>query len=303
MHADAKGNTLMTYLGTPPRQNLPTLALEELTSFARHYPITNWYFEEWLYGSFGLVTQTVGLAFALYVDCIKTELYQRGFVVLGLGQLLENLVESEAVAATMVLLSCFGTPLRVFLGHPYWRRLGVDLKRPLSRSGGIGDQAFHIDFVNADNPPDLVCLLCMRSDPLGGGASPIASLEGIEHELNPIIQEILSLPLYTYGEVRNLNGIGNDANPFSVLNLGAWWVYRYTGKLMDSILNDEMRVALQVIADILVSREVSFMLSRGDLLLLDQHRVTHGRRALGQGQHQVPEGERRLFLQSFLRYE
>jgi hypothetical protein len=231
------------------------------------------------------------------------ELQLQGFVVLGLDQLLNNLAEGEAAAATTVLLSCLGIPLRVFLSHPYWRRLGVDLNRPFARSGGIGDQPFHIDFVNANNPPDLVCLLCVRSDPLGGGASLIASLDGIERELNPTTQEVLSFPLYRYGEVRNLNGVGNDANPFPVLDLGARWTYRYTGKLMDSVLNDKAHVALQAVGNILASREVSFTLSRGDLLLLDQHRVTHGRRRLGQGQHQIPEDKRRLLLQSFVRRE
>jgi hypothetical protein len=160
-----------------------------------------------------------------------------------------------------------------------------------------------MDFVNTENPPDLVCLLCIRSDPLGGGASPIAFLDGLDEELDPTHLEILRRRIYRDGEVRNLNGVGHDINPFPVLAPGTRWAYRYTEKLINSALSDEALGALQAIKDILISRKISFMLSQGDLLILDQHRVTHGRQALGQKQHQIPEDTRRLLLQSFVRVE
>jgi hypothetical protein len=293
----------MTHLNAPPRKDLPVSILGELVRLVHHYPVIGWNFNEWSYGHVDLEMQAAIPAFVQYIDAVKTELQLQGFAVLGLRQLLKDLDESEAASAVTLLLSCLGTPIRVFLTHPYWRPLAVDLNRPLASSGGIGDQPFHMDFVNAANPPDLVCLLCVRPDPLGGGASPIALLDSLEHVLDPTTQEILSRPLYRDGEVHNLNGVGHNVNPFAVLSPQARWIYRYTGKLIYSAINDEARVALQAVGNILASREVKFTLSSGDLLILDQHRVVHGRGALGQGQYQVLEDKRRLLLQSFIRYE
>jgi hypothetical protein len=293
----------MIHLNVPPRKALPISVFDELARLAYHCPTPDWNFEEWLYGYLDLTAQATVPKLVQYIDTVKVEIQSQGFVVLELRRLLDDLDENNAASAVTVLLSCLGTPLRVFLAHPYWRRLSVDLNRPLASSGGIGDQPFHMDFVNAANPPDLVCLLSIRSDPLGGGASSIALFDRLEHELDLITREVLSYPLYRDGEVRNLNGVGHDVNPFPVFAPETRWAYRYTEKLIDSAPNDKARIALQAVSNILLSRGVSFTLSYGDLLILDQHRVVHGRQALGHGQHQVPENERRLLLQSFIRYE
>lgn len=291
----------MTLINVHPKKDLPASTFKELARLVHHYPVASWDFEEWPYGHLNLESQTDVSGLVQYVNAILVDLQLQGFAVLGLYQLLNALDEDKAASAITLLLSYLGTPLRVFLTHPHWRRLNVELNRPLASSGGIGDQPFHMDFVNADNPPDLVCLLCIRSDPLGGGASPIALLDGLEHEIDQRTREVLSCPLYRDGEVRNLNGVGHDANPFPVLAPGIRWAYRYTGKLMHAAPNAEARLALQALGNILASREICFTLSSGDLLILDQHRVVHGRRALGQGQDQIPENMRRLLLQSFIR--
>jgi hypothetical protein len=158
-----------------------------------------------------------------------------------------------------------------------------------------------MDFVNSANPPDLVCLLCLRPDPLGGGESLVASIAGIGDLLSKEDLAELSMRQFRDGLVSHLDGIGDDVNPFAVYSPGDRWRYRYTGKLLSSTQSTSAKRAVEALATILDSRVLKERLRRGDLLLLNQHYVMHGRSILGPGQEQIHPAQRRLLLQSFIR--
>ena len=282
---------------------MPDSSLKELVALASKYPVNDWDFVDWTYGSTDLSMQATSHNLSQFLDTLRREIFTHKFVVIGLSTLIDTFPPSIAAAAATLLLCTFGTPLRVFLSHPYWRKLGVDLSRPPESSGGSGNSPFHMDFVNAQNPPDLVCLLCLRPDPLGGGRSLLASIDGIEQLLDPVHVDILSRPQFSDGMVYNLNGVGEDINPFPVITSGSLWRYRFTANLLHSTPNSQGLTALQAVTNILNSRAVSLTLARGDLLILDQHKMTHGRSAMGEGQGTIPEDKRRFLLHSFVRKE
>lgn len=293
----------MRHLNEPQRIDLSAHALEELVILAGNYPVPGWDFVDWPYSGMDFSAHFVGPRLRQLSKSIRRKLLVHGFVVVGTTALLDTLPAVTSAAATTLLLSTLGFPLRVFLSHPHWRQLGVDLNRSPDKSGGAGYSPLHMDFVNAENPPDLVCLFCLRPDPMGGGETLIAQIDGIEQLLDPEDVKVLSRSQFRDGEVYNLNGVGQDMNPFPVLSLGSSWEYRFTANLLRSAPNEQARIALEAVTSILASTAVGFTLARGDLLILDQHRATHGRGAMGEGQEAISERERRLLLHSFVRQQ
>ncbi|MEU0036118.1 hypothetical protein [Streptomyces sp. NPDC006333] len=59
--------------------------------------------------------------------------------------------------------------------------------------------------------------------------------------------------------------------------------------------------AARGLAEELVRGQVSFMLQPGDYLVVNQRRFLHGRESLHSGQESIPDADRRLLLQLFLR--
>lgn len=220
-----------------------------------------------------------------------------GYAVVSLsGDQASDLLALERILAPV------GNPLHVFTRQPFWKPLGVDLTRPLERSGGIGLNTLHIDCVNAELPPDIVCLYCVRPDPAGGGANIIAVVDGIEQDLSRESRFILSQPQFREGAVVDLRGVGDDINPFAVLNLdGSGWSYRYTARLLNVADRASRIEALHELNAALWHRVELVMLDRGDALIVDQRRVVHGRLPLQRGQDRIPTNDRRLIVQAYWR--
>jgi hypothetical protein len=233
---------------------------------------------------------------------VKQHLDQSGFAVVDFVSLFDTLSQLSAAEIVTDFVTAFGSPLRVFGEESgLWREVGVDLARPPDRSRGSGHLPLHMDFVNAERPPDLVCLLCVRPDPLGGGASLVAPIHGIEEALTQQDVAALSCPVFRDGEVRNLTGVGHDINPFAVISDDTSFRYRYTGHLLKTRMANAFSHALKAAARVLERRVVTVPLREGNLLIMDQHRVVHGRFPVGQGQNALPPEQRRLMLLSFLR--
>ncbi|PHN00913.1 Fe(II)-2OG oxygenase family protein [Flavilitoribacter nigricans] len=277
--------------------------IDHLLDTSKQFRVNSWDFKEWLHGE--TIIQKTGILskeLEVFFDLFHRILRGQGFVIINLAFLLDKYSESDAAPICTYLLSTLGSPFRVFKKHPgHWRKLGVDLKRPANRSGGVGISPLHLDFVNAANPPDIVCLLAIRHDPALGGRSIVSSFDGIEKMLSPKHVQILSMSKFSDGVVIELNGIGQDINPFPVLNFNSLWKYRFTGNLLSSEADEVTQKALREMLHILESRKITFLLERGQMLILNQHRVLHGREPLGYGQKDIPENKRRLLLQSFVR--
>ncbi len=231
----------------------------------------------------------------------NSRLTEFGFVVLDLSGAFQGGLPDPTIVTRCIAL--FGTPIRIFAPpHPFWRVVDVDENRPANRSRGVGTLPLHLDFVNADNPPDVICLFCSRSDAKGMGRSTVANFVGIENELSEGDRKLLEERVFRDGFVKNLYNIGGDMNPFSVLSHDGAWRVRYTANLLDMKLSNEHRGALERFHAVIEARAVAFDLRQHQLLLVDQHKALHGREALGEGQAGVPYAERRLLYHSFLRY-
>ncbi|HET9897361.1 MAG TPA: TauD/TfdA family dioxygenase [Streptosporangiaceae bacterium] len=195
-------------------------------------------------------------------------------------------------------LSDLAEPIRIFANQSEWRPIGVKLDRAPDRSEGVGQSPLHMDFVNAQNPPDLVMLYCQRPDPAGGGQTTLAPISAVA-QLDDDVREILRDRRYSDGQVVNLLNVGIDINPFAVLNRDDSWSFRYTERLLKSETNDETLQALQELDKIFRSSVQVVSLRDGDAVLINQHMAVHGRLPLGNGQYSIPSDSRRLIWQRF----
>lgn len=283
----------------PPKIKASYSIVEHLISASKEYQVSSWDFKEWRYGQAAASIIQTTTPLTNFLNSVKKDFESQGFVIINFD--LDPWSRDAATICTY-LLSIFGTPFRVFknqIGH--WRKLEVNLDRPPNRSGGVGLSFLHMDFVNASNPPDIVCLFALRRDPALGGESTISLLDGIEHVLSKEHVGELSKPQFNDGVVVNLNGVGDDINPFAVLNPDSSWRYRFSGNLLESAPDRLSKEAVLEMYNILESRKRTVLLEPGDLLILNQHRVVHGRMPLGSGQEKILPENRRFLLHSFVR--
>lgn len=228
-----------------------------------------------------------------------------GYAVVRLGNIAQVLgVGDQFLRLATAILAESATPFQPFLRWPLWKEIGTNLDANPGLSTGTGYNAFHMDLVNATQPPDYTTLLCVRPDPLGAGASILSDARAAVSRLTPRSRALLGDVAYSYGSFFNLSDVGEEYQPFPVLDgepadLG---FVRFTAKMLAETGLDEAHAsAANELADQMVAGQVSFTLQRGDVLIVNQHRWVHGREPLGAGQHDVAPEDRRLLLQLFLR--
>jgi hypothetical protein len=228
---------------------------------------------------------------------VVSSVHYDGFALLALKNY-ESLARDRALAIMDNCLELLGEPIQVFARYPRWRPIGVDLNRSPNRSEGIGESPLHMDFVNSEYPPDFVLLYCEQSDPAGGGETVLAPVSAVR-ELADDLKEKLRGNYYSDGQLVGLKNVGVDINPFAVLADGEQWDFRYTGQLLNAAMAEDVRVAVRALDAALRSRALSVHLAGGEAVVIDQHRIVHGRLALGFDQREIPPEERRLVWQRF----
>ncbi|WP_432742445.1 TauD/TfdA family dioxygenase [Streptomyces sp. JH002] len=229
----------------------------------------------------------------------------RGYTVVRLRNIAQRLGTDDAFRrlATAILAEV-ATPFQPFHRWPLWKEIGTNPDANPGLSTGTGYNAFHMDLVNATQPPDYTTLLCVRPDALGAGASILSDARAAVLRLTPSSRSLLADAAYRYGSFFDLSDVGEEYNPFPILDgepadLG---FVRFTAKMLaESGLDEAHTRAAEELADQLVAGQVSFTLQRGDFLIVNQHRWVHGRQPLGTGQRDIVPKERRLLLQLFLR--
>ena len=235
------------------------------------------------------------------LDAVRAALEEHGVCVARLV-IEEHADHEDGHAAADAFAGRLATVIQVFANGPRWRLLGVDPERPLDRSGGTGDQPPHMDFVNASLPPDYVFLYCARPDPLGGGTSLVAPTAVVD-DLPEDDKDQLRRAVFADGRVVDLLNVGEDANPFPVLRDDARFPLRYTGKLLGSTEDPAALAALRALEARVAEATVRVHVHPGEMLVLDQRRVLHGRGRLGGDQRDVAPERRRLLLHGFGRDE
>src|ERR1039457_4105729 len=105
---------------------------------------------------------------------IRLQLTRHGFAVIDFTSLPADIDLAVDRTIMTALLSAVGTPVQIFNKWPLWKPIYTMTEVEPSRAGGTGFIPLHMDFVNAEHPPDYTCLLCLRDDPLGGGHSIVS---------------------------------------------------------------------------------------------------------------------------------
>ncbi|MGW2556323.1 TauD/TfdA family dioxygenase [Streptomyces sp. NPDC001635] len=227
-----------------------------------------------------------------------------GYAVLRLGNLAKALGTGDRFRRLATAFAAeVAVPFSPFPLWPLWKDIGVKVDKDPGKSSGIGYNAFHMDLVNATRPPDYTTLLCVRTDPLGGGPSILSDAHAAVARLSEESRALLAESAYHYGTFFDLQGVGEEYKPFPILSgsPGEGFV-RFTAKMLErSELSQAHAGAASELAEELVRGQVRFMLQPGDYLIVNQRRFLHGREALHSGQETVPITDRRLLLQLFLR--
>jgi hypothetical protein len=228
-----------------------------------------------------------------------------GYAVVRLGNIARALGTGEQfLRVATAILAEVAVPFQPFNRWPLWKEIGTSLNANPGRSTGTGYNAFHMDLVNATRPPDYTTLLCIRPDALGGGPSILSDARAAASRLSPSSRALLEEKAYRYGSFYELSDVGEEYTPFAVLDsdpTDAGFV-RFTAKMLtEPGLDDAHAGAARELAGHLTGGQTCFMLQRGDVLIVNQHRFMHGREPLGAGQEAVPPADRRLLLQLFLR--
>lgn len=202
----------------------------------------------------------------------------------------------ERILEIMVRIA---TPIVVFERHGQWREIGVKPDRELHRSEGVGASPLHMDFVNSYNPPDLLCLYCVRNDAGGGGVTTLAPTACVD-ALSSGVAQHLARRVFSDGKMVDLANIGHDVNPFRVLNVDEHWRVRYTDNLLGlKNIDKEAKGALERLSAELNSEVREIPLTPGDVIFVDQRRYVHGKTPLSARQRELPSASQRLLLQAF----
>ncbi|MER5494303.1 TauD/TfdA family dioxygenase [Streptomyces sp. NPDC002490] len=228
-----------------------------------------------------------------------------GYAVVRLGNIARTLgVGEHLLRLATAILTEVAIPFQPFRRWPLWKEIGTNLDANPGLSTGTGYNAFHMDLVNATQPPDYTTLLCVRPDPLGAGASILSNAREAVARLTPSSRALLADMAYSYGGFFDLSDVGEEYKPFPVLDGESEdsGFVRFTAKmLIESGLDEAHACAARELADQMVAGQVTFTLQCGDLLIVNQRRWVHGREALADGQHDIAPEHRRLLLQLFLR--
>ncbi|WP_251076816.1 TauD/TfdA family dioxygenase [Streptomyces benahoarensis] len=123
-----------------------------------------------------------------------------GYAVVRLGKIAEVLgTGKQFLRLATAILAEVARPFQPFRRWPLWKESGTNLNANPGLSTGTGYNAFHMDLVNATRPPDYTTLLCVRTDPLGAGASIVSNAREAVSHLTPSSRALLTDVAYAYG--------------------------------------------------------------------------------------------------------
>jgi hypothetical protein len=172
---------------------------------------------------------------------------------------------------------------------------------PSSR-GGSETERLHTDTADWERPVDLISMVCLRADPLGGGRSRVLDVETVREEVRSRLGmqalEILETEPVPW---RLAPYFGGGVKWRTVLTKSSMCWRRYTINLaLDSNgikLSGTMSAALDDFEAVIASsaRTVDFLMREGELLFVDNKRTVHARTSIAEG-HKSP----RLMIRSWI---
>ena len=177
---------------------------------------------------------------------------------------------------------------------------GTDLP---SARGGHESERLHTDTADWNDPVEMISMVCVRSDPAGGGRSRVLDVDSIRDEVKNRLGELTLKLLETTPVPWQLAAYaGGGLKWRTVLGESRVCWRRYTINLaLESNgleLSQEMSTALDAFEEVLAStpRTVEFLMREGELLLSDNIRTIHARTPIADG-----TASNRLMIRSWVR--
>ena len=166
------------------KSELTSNQLGELFEFSKNYSVPDWKFQECHLKQYKDIPKEIK---PYYLSSLKITLQTDGYLLFDFSKLLENKLECEIASFITFFINLFGNQIKIFDKlNSVWRKIGVDLNKDPNKSEGIGESPLHMDFVNSEFPPEIVCLFVIRPDSYGG-ESTLSRISGIEKDLIPSV--------------------------------------------------------------------------------------------------------------------
>jgi len=225
-----------------------------------------------------------------------------GYAVLDLVPVLDHYGLGYGQKAATIILSWLGTPIRAYDHWPLWRTLNVDML--VAPVHATAPRPLHLDAVNAVRPPDYTAIMCVRPDPFGGGYTLVSQVRRAVDRLSGDERALLAEEVFYHEEYSSVTATGGDLGVFPVLDErppADGFVRFHSAMPTDGDRDDPHTSALRALERELIAGQSRFRLAVGELLVVNQHLCAHGREALGSGQTSIPEEQRLMAWQTYLR--
>ena len=130
----------------------------------------------------------------------------------------------------------------------------------------------HTDVSYVPNPPDLMLMHCVRPDPHGGGLIQLARcIDALEH-LKAEFVETLQSPVFSFLYPPACPAGASEA---AAILANGHWRFKFDRMKFDN----ERAAAVKAFYQALLQVSWTIRLQSGDLLIVDNHRMVHGRTA------------------------
>ncbi|MBC7968768.1 MAG: TauD/TfdA family dioxygenase [Verrucomicrobia bacterium] len=197
----------------------------------------------------------------------------------------QNPIDLDGIVNVLVAMGQHNATTGSELPHISKTKIRVDSKQS-ARHGNVTHYSrtpdalpLHTDCSNKAVPPNLVAFAMERPDPQGGGESVMLSASDLVHELPEDLVSLLRQPIFPFAAKKRypiLQGEGDDLR------------IRYYRQQINSALgeqctsSDNLQEALDELERYLElsNRSVRFAMHTGEVVIMDNQRVLHGRSAM-----------------------
>jgi L-asparagine oxygenase len=167
-------------------------------------------------------------------------------------------------------------------GHLVHNKYPIRAHRDVQFGSNAVEFLLHTETPFRDVSPDYLALLCLRPDPAGQAKTRVADIAGVVDRLDAPLLDRLARPCYAF-ETDNPVTVLDDGRgltePQPILtHRDGTRVVEYVGDLVAT--DAEAAGALAELSRRVLATAVDIPLERGDLLVLDNLRVVHGRNAI-----------------------
>ena len=165
-------------------------------------------------------------------------------------------------------------------GHMVHNKYPIESHKQVQFGSNAVEFLIHTETPFREISPDYVCLLCLRGDPQKRAQTRLCDLASASKDLAPDEISLLHQPCYSFitdNPAIVARGL-TLTPPMPILkNRDGKLVYEYVHDLV--AINDDAQTALDKLKKSVEVRSIGICLEAGDLLIIDNSHVVHGRTA------------------------